>query len=189
MHVLDFTYGTRVNGPGRRNILHLAGCTIRCPGCFSKHTWLRSAGKSLPVAEVAKLLLKDDPEGISISGGEPLDQAEELLRLLQLLPLEKLPKGVLLFTGTTIEQRVEIPEWQVIATLIDCLVAGPYIKEQALHPPVEMRSSANQRTSYYTGKITRQDLSRLATVEVLVGTDSAKLLGFPKETDVRSKNG
>lgn len=182
--VYAITYGSRVNGPGRRNILHLSGCSIRCPGCFSKHTWERKSGTEYPVTEVLRQLLLHDPEGVSISGGEPLEQASGILQLLQLLP--DLPKGILMFTGTNTVDRLYIPEWSGIRAKLDVAIAGPYVAGDSTQPVMGLVSSPNQRVFNYTDKISAAELLASPQVEIIVGADGMRLLGFPGELNVRN---
>ena len=188
LSVIDITYGTRVNGPGRRNIVHVAGCRIRCPGCFSKHTWEKSAGKVYEVAEVLELLLKDNPEGVAISGGEPLEQAGAVSELARLLWLANLSKGVVLFTGVAHHALNNIPEWAEIKKHVDLVVSGPYDQQLAVTPVRGMLSSSNQRLLYMSYKITPDMLSTVPSVEVQITKDGGKILGFPGERNVSLKN-
>ncbi|MDR1119236.1 MAG: radical SAM protein [Bifidobacteriaceae bacterium] len=73
-------------GPGRRLGLWVQGCSLRCPGCASRDTWLRGGGTTVAVTELAADLA-DRVEagsltGLTVTGGEPLDQAPALKRLI-----------------------------------------------------------------------------------------------------------
>lgn len=179
LSVLDITYHTRVNGPGLRNIVHLAGCRIRCPGCFSQHTWNKQAGKLLDTQEVLQALMQNAPEGVSISGGEPLEQAPALLELVKELWFKNLPLGVLLFTGIDASSLNQIDEWADIKKYVDAVVAGPYKQDLAISPVRGLVSSSNQKVLYTGYKITPDMLSSLPSVEVKITPTGSKLLGFP----------
>ena len=66
--------------------LRLVGCNLHCAWCDTKRSW--SQGIQLSVEEVAARLLRYPCRRVVITGGEPLLQAEELERLLALLPSE-----------------------------------------------------------------------------------------------------
>ena len=68
-------------GPGRRIGLWVQGCSIRCAGCISLDTWAPGKG-STTVAAVAEVIMRwiDEADGLTISGGEPLDQADAIRR-------------------------------------------------------------------------------------------------------------
>ena len=75
LRVHSITHGSRANGPGVASILHLQGCSIRCPGCFNQQTWDHSRGNLRSVQNVLDELDSAPHDLIAISGGEPLDQA------------------------------------------------------------------------------------------------------------------
>jgi anaerobic ribonucleoside-triphosphate reductase activating protein len=55
------------------------GCSLRkCPGCTSTHTWSPDDGTAVSVESVLHLarMQKQPPTGVTVSGGEPTDQAE-----------------------------------------------------------------------------------------------------------------
>ncbi|MFF9089143.1 4Fe-4S cluster-binding domain-containing protein [Streptomyces sp. NPDC014991] len=83
---LDGThYPLETLGPGKRLGVWLQGCTLACAGCMSRHTWDPEAGTATPVSEVLALwrrALADGAEGLTVSGGEPLQQAAALAALL-----------------------------------------------------------------------------------------------------------
>ena len=61
-----------VDGPGRRSVVQLQGCPIRCRGCFVPETHDPRGGILLTIGEVVKALL--DPvgeprDGITVLGG------------------------------------------------------------------------------------------------------------------------
>lgn len=73
------TFGT-VDGPGIRFVVFTQGCPMRCLYCHNPDTWHLKEGKVKEVQEVLKEIkkykafLKDG--GVTISGGEPLQQIE-----------------------------------------------------------------------------------------------------------------
>lgn len=74
------------NGPGIRTSLFVTGCTFACPGCFNSELWSFKAGK--PFDDEAKetlfkLLSDSHCKGLSVLGGEPTIQGDDMLRLLQ----------------------------------------------------------------------------------------------------------
>src|SRR5690348_16130882 len=71
-------------GPGRRIGIWLQGCSIHCPGCISKDTWDPDQGWTSVHSVIAAVQhWMPDAQGITISGGEPLDQPVALRVLLQ----------------------------------------------------------------------------------------------------------
>lgn len=68
-------------GPGKRLVLFMQGCSLRCPGCVNEHLWDFSEGKKISITNLVGLC--HDLDGITLHGGEPLDQSEELLTLVK----------------------------------------------------------------------------------------------------------
>ncbi|WEO94400.1 4Fe-4S single cluster domain-containing protein [Streptomyces sp. FXJ1.172] len=78
-------YPLRTLGPGKRLGIWFQGCSLACPGCMSRHTWDPGAGTTATVREVLALwrrALADGADGLTVSGGEPLQQTAALRRLL-----------------------------------------------------------------------------------------------------------
>lgn len=74
------TLGT-VDGPGVRFVAFLQGCPLRCGCCHNPDTWNPEAGTSITAQELVEKALRyraywGDEGGITLSGGEPLWQAE-----------------------------------------------------------------------------------------------------------------
>lgn len=73
---------TAVDGPGTRLTYFLAGCPLRCLYCQNPDTWQMRRGTRTTVEEVAKRVsryahvLNLTGGGVTISGGEPLLQAQ-----------------------------------------------------------------------------------------------------------------
>lgn len=133
-------------GPGQRVGIWFQGCSIRCPGCISVDTWAHGRGST----KVDAVLSAISPwaavaDGLTVSGGEPFEQADALRQLLQ--GWRNLSKGdILVFTGFELDS---VAPW--LATnpdLIDALVTGPYIRDapQAL----ALRGSDNQELHILT---------------------------------------
>src|ERR1039458_228736 len=79
---------SRANGPGLRSVVFFQGCEIRCVGCWNPQTHAFH-GPEATVDDVLKQILRarqeHSLEGITFSGGEPMQQADGLLQLIQVL--------------------------------------------------------------------------------------------------------
>ena len=81
------TLGT-LDGPGVRFVLFLQGCNLRCGCCHNPDTWSCSGGTTATAAEIADKAERyrtyfGKKGGITVSGGEPLLQAEFVLSLFR----------------------------------------------------------------------------------------------------------
>ncbi len=70
-----------VDGPGIRFVVFLQGCNLRCGCCHNPDTWECGTGKQYGPSEVVRMALRyreyfGAEGGITVSGGEPLLQAE-----------------------------------------------------------------------------------------------------------------
>ncbi|MEU4558692.1 pyruvate formate-lyase-activating protein [Actinoplanes sp. NPDC023936] len=78
--VHSFDVSTGVDGPGTRFVAFLAGCPLRCQYCHSPDTWYRRSGTpTTPDQLLAQIrryerFIKVAGGGVTISGGEPLQQ-------------------------------------------------------------------------------------------------------------------
>jgi len=127
-------------GPGRRIGVWFQGCTIGCRGCISPDTWAHGRG----LTTVAAVMDAMSPwiagaEGLTVSGGEPFEQADALAALLQSWRARS-SASVLVFTGFTHEA---IRPWiQAHPGLIDAIVCGPF--DRAAPQTLALRGSDNQ---------------------------------------------
>jgi anaerobic ribonucleoside-triphosphate reductase activating protein len=149
-------------GPGKRLGIWFQGCSIRCPGCISVDTWAIGRGRtelSAAIDAMAEWLAQAN--GVTISGGEPFDQADALHQLLR--EIRKLsPTDILVFTGYA---REVLPKFATAHGLIDALVSDPYRAD--LPQRLALRGSDNQRLHLLTalGRERFGSFSRERTVE------------------------
>lgn len=78
-----------LDGPGIRFVLFLQGCNLRCGCCHNPDTWDMRGGTEYTAQELADKALRyktyfGKDGGITVSGGEPLLQAEFVTNLFKL---------------------------------------------------------------------------------------------------------
>ena len=81
------SFGT-VDGPGIRYVIFLSGCPLMCKYCQNRDTWDINSGHNVEIADIVNTVLRYEPYikpngGITISGGEPLLQANNLILLFK----------------------------------------------------------------------------------------------------------
>lgn len=91
LHSIE-SFGTH-DGPGIRMILFLQGCNFKCLYCHNPDTIPMHGGSEHEIDELVKRTLNmksyfGKKGGITISGGEPLNQSEALIPLFQRLKEE-----------------------------------------------------------------------------------------------------
>lgn len=167
LRVHDFIASSTSNGPGKRAVLWLQGCSLRCPGCFNPQTHPSTGGAWRSINELMQMItaLGTEIEGLTISGGEPLDQAEGLAALLHRIRSET-RYSIVLFSGYPWEMIAQTPAWFECARMADIVLAGPYIQNQ--HLAAGLRGSANKTCRFITNRYTQSDLDRLPEAEVWI---------------------
>ena len=171
----EITLGSRVNGPGVRNVLHTQGCNIKCKGCFNTHTWAKGGGTVSSVEDVQSKLFIGNPEGITISGGEPTEQWKPVSKILS--TARKRNISTLVFTGRTEEELRKMGIWDDFEALVDIVVLGPFDREKKIKEP--LRSSDNQRVRYLSERHSPEDIEDIPEVEIHIDGDEIKIAGFP----------
>lgn len=77
-----------VDGPGLRYVVFMQGCPLRCVYCHNPDTWDRGGGQTMSVSEIFEKVLRCKSYikngGLTVSGGEPLIQAEFVAELFGL---------------------------------------------------------------------------------------------------------
>ena len=147
-------------GPGRRAAIWTQGCSIGCRGCggcVSKDTW-DTQPATTDVGDIADWMLAHEPDGVTISGGEPLDQAAGIALLIRELRSRGPDLDVLLYTGYSWSVAQKRHPW--IVELVDVVVAGPYRLNRPSTSP--LCGSANQTIHILTERASKKYESYLA---------------------------
>lgn len=165
---------SRVNGPGLRAVIWVQGCTLGCPGCFNPETHTGAAGSTMPVDDVVQWIeAQPGVEGITLSGGEPLQQMRPLLALLERVR-QKTALSVVLFSGYTWQEINAMPAKDRLASLVDVLIAGRYIADQRLAHG--LKGSSNKTMHFLSPRYTAQDMQQVQEAEVIIGPDGEIIL-------------
>lgn len=135
-----------VDGPGVRFVVFAQGCLHHCPGCHNPATWDPGGGEEATVKSVLKQIKKKLKyiRGITLSGGDPFLQAEEMAELA--IEARKLDLDIVTYTGYTYEELLErnLPGGKDLLDATDILIDGPFIEEQK-DISLPFRGSKNQR--------------------------------------------
>lgn len=135
-------------GPGRRVGVWFQGCSLRCPGCMSEELWEHRETGWEDVARVSAALLaaygRESCCGVTVSGGEPLEQADALRELLCYLASGGV-EDILVYTGYTAAFVVRNFPWLV--NTAGAMVSGPY--RNARPTQCIWKGSANQRLTVF----------------------------------------
>lgn len=140
MYIARILYPVEVLGPGKRIGIWFCGCTKACKGCSNPELWNVQPKYKIDVEDVMRLIRNISNEhhvdGFTITGGDPLEQPEELTVLLE--QLKNINDDILVYTGFDIEQ-LDTALLKNVSVLID----GKYIEH--LNDNSLLKGSSNQR--------------------------------------------
>lgn len=135
-----------VDGPGRRSVVQVSGCSIRCQGCFVPQTHERDNGTLVSIASIVSEIVGNQAahDGVTILGGEPFDQPGPVAELAERLKRQGLHLTV--YTGYSLQTLIDRkdPKTDYILTHTDLLIDGPFLSELSQNAG-EYRGSRNQR--------------------------------------------
>lgn len=136
-----------VDGPGIRLVVFAQGCKHNCPGCHNPQTHSFEGGTVINIDDILKMI-DCNPllDGITLSGGEPFEQAEAFAVLAEKVKEKGL--NVMTYTGYTFEEIKEnlssMAGWERLLKASDILVDGRFIQEER-DLSLKFRGSRNQR--------------------------------------------
>ncbi len=173
-----------VNGPGKRAVVWVQGCTFKCPGCYNGESWpFIEKNTAKPMELFLKVQSIHGIEGITFSGGEPLLQAGPLGKLAAHCQKEGL--SVMCYTGFTWDElHVRLDDdFSCLLEQTDILITGRYKKE--LPPDRVWVGSSNQQIHSLTNRYNYLSDSletNRKEFEVILGPDGKILVtGFIEE--------
>ncbi|HEX7842649.1 MAG TPA: 4Fe-4S single cluster domain-containing protein [Kofleriaceae bacterium] len=158
---------SRANGPGARFVVWFQGCTLGCPGCFNPTTHDAASGQLIALDELVAELTRAAQagiEGLSLSGGEPLQQPEAARALLD--AARALGLTTLAFSGYTLDDIRALPGGPDVLARLDVLIDGRYVARERL--AIGLRGSANQRIQLLTPRYTRADVEAIPVAEIRI---------------------
>ena len=134
-----------VDGPGLRYAVFVQGCSHHCPGCQNPETHDPNGGHEDDTDFlIAKMKKNPLLSGLTLSGGEPMEQPVPCLELAKAAHASGL--NVWCYTGYTWEEltRQNDPDRMALLRQVDVLVDGMFVMaEKSLE--LDYRGSKNQR--------------------------------------------
>ena len=186
---------SRANGPGLRAVVFFQGCEVGCVGCWNPKSH-QFRGPEVTVDVVAQEVLKSRQEhsleGVTFSGGEPMQQADSLLRLIRCLRQQapelsfgmfsgytehELDQGQYWIWGDSSSEQYRKHLWQEIRACLDFAILGRF--NQALPGNMPLRTSRNQVLRLFTDSYTPDDFSEQLTEVSIQESGRAEVTGFP----------
>ena len=186
---------SRANGPGLRSVVFFQGCTLRCRGCWNPRSHaFRGIDKTVVAIthEVLQAHSEHPLEGVTFSGGEPMQQADSLLRLIQSLNQQapglsfgmfsgygehELDRGQYWVWGGGSSEQHRKRLWQEIRGDLDFAILGRFNQAQPSNVP--LRTSRNQVLRLFSDRYTPSDFSEQLTEVSIHEGGRAEITGFP----------
>lgn len=134
MNYHNITKEDMLNGDGLRVVLWVSGCSHKCKGCHNPQTW--DANSGIPFDEKAKEeifeeLEKDFIDGITFSGGDPLNEnnLETVNLLIDEIRQTYPTKTIWLYSGYTYAELDA--ERKAVVDKCNVFVDGKFVEELA----------------------------------------------------------
>ena len=186
---------SRANGPGLRSVVFFQGCSIGCLRCWNPKSH-HFQGPEVKVDVVAQDVLRarqeHSLEGVTFSGGEPMQQADSLLGLMHSLRQEapelsfgmfsgyaehELDQGQYWIWGDGNSQQHRKRLWQEIRASLDFAIMGRFNQAQPGNMP--LRTSRNQVLRLFTDSYTPDDFGEQLTEVSIKEGGLMEVTGFP----------
>lgn len=139
MRIAGIVRDSIVDGTGVRDVIFFQGCGKRCKGCHNPDTWDYNGGCHRFIGDVFNELA-DSSNDVTISGGEPIDQFEDLLELCRMF--YEAGKKIWVYTGNVVDPTKSI--YARLARYVDVIVDGRFVEDKK-DCNLLFRGSSNQR--------------------------------------------
>lgn len=182
--------GVTVLGAGVRIGVWVQGCALACPGCASVDTWAYDGGRSVETADLADTIIEavhtHGLTGLTLTGGEPVDQAEALAVVLDRVRAHPAcaDLDVLLFTGYPLAAARR--RGAALLDRVDTVIAGRYRRD--LPSLVPLVASSNQEVHHLTARGKRRYAQAASgtgpTIQLLASGGDLVMVGLPRPGDL-----
>ena len=194
MLIHGFVAHSRVNGPGMRAVVYFQGCNLGCDGCWNPatHAFTGLSRRAEDVAEqVAAAHRTHALDGVTFSGGEPMQQALDLLDLIRRLKHARSEISIGMYSGYTeceldsgrfwtqygITQAARCRIWKDIKQHLDFAVLGRFVAARPSQLPI--RTSANQVLRLFSDRYREEHFKALEFEVHIEAHGLVQITGFP----------
>lgn len=179
-HIEPLSY---IYGPGERFVVWVQGCSLGCKGCWNQEMWSFHKHNLIHREQMFdKIVTSQGITGVTLLGGEPLQQYENVLWLIQKIRKET-DLSIMLYTGynqAELQQYIWYPQ---LLEYCDLLIVGRYIEGQR-NTSQQWRGSTNQEVIYPEMSRLVQRPQAIQEVEVIIDAfGKVTVLGYPDVMD------
>ena len=182
MNVAHIETKSFIYGPGCRFVIWVQGCKIHCKGCWNSQMWSFATNNSYSVLQLLEMINRERSsiEGVTLLGGEPLDQYEETYKLCS--ECQRSGFSTMIFTGYELSE-IEHSTRATIKDVADILIVGRY-EETLRTTEKQWIGSTNQQILFLTDRYMDYKLYDTNYMEINI-EESGKctILGFPDEKE------
>lgn len=195
MLIHGFVPHSQVNGPGVRAVVYFQGCNLGCASCWNPATHAFTGLSQEAAQDVAEQVAAAHQtqfiEGVTFSGGEPMQQALDLLGLIQLLKRTRPELSIGMYSGYTepeldsgrfwtrhgIAQEARRRIWADIKQYLDFAVLGRFVAARPTTLP--LRTSANQILRLFGDRYREEHFKPLEFEVHIEAQGFVQITGFP----------
>lgn len=179
LNIFDVEASSKIYGPGSRVVIWVQGCKLRCKGCWNTEMWSFETNQLISINDLYKFIVEQkEIEGITLIGGEPMHQSEELVKLCK--KIQNIGLSVVLFTGYNIEE-IQKDSGKELLSLSDIIIAGPYIEEER-NIYIQWRGSENQIVIFNTDRYKGYEIDDANYCEIELNENGEVIIsGFPED--------
>jgi anaerobic ribonucleoside-triphosphate reductase activating protein len=192
MRIHGHVTNSTANGPGNRAVVWTQGCDLGCGNCWNPETHDPKGGFDMPTKDLVNWVLSiPDIEGLTLSGGEPLQQGYSVFCLVHDLKQACPRLSIGMFTGYS-QKELEQPAdaftppaawtrnnyWSAMKKDLDFAVMGRFNQHMVqINKPLV--SSRNQELVLFSDRYKRSDFEK-QVIEVIIESDGTRTMtGFP----------
>ena len=194
MLIHAFVPHSRVNGPGTRAVVYFQGCNLGCASCWNPATHAFT-GPTREVEDIAAQITRAHQthpiEGVTFSGGEPMQQASDLRALMRLLKGARPEISIGMYSGYT-ERELEngrfwtscgdghetrCQHWIDIKQHLDFAVLARFVAARPCKLP--LRTSANQALRLFSDRYSEDQFNSLEVEVNIEPQGLTQITGFP----------
>lgn len=182
MRLAHINNNSSIYGFGNTFAIWMQGCSLKCKGCWNKSMHDFEGGFYIKtedlIIQIKEAINKYNISGVSILGGEPLEQFEELLKLMKLI--KELNIGIILYTGYE-KEEIKSSKKTEIFDYADLLISGRYIEERR-NINNHLFGSDNQVMDFLTDRYKNENIVNGTYVEIDIDENGRiDMYGYPDD--------
>lgn len=183
-----------VNGPGTRAVIWLQGCTLNCPGCHNPETHSFDKEQTNPSEIFTWIMNLDGVEGITLSGGEPMQHFSDTLAIATFIKDVRPELSLGMFTGYTSREletgnfqilhpagamiRGDAKLWEMLIPHLDFAVMGRFNAHKVTFDKA-LCGSSNQDVVLFSERYQPSDFKHQETQVTISSEGLVTITGYP----------